>query len=95
MSDGQNTLHGMYNSGMEWFAAWKSTDGINIVQNDFALETLIKGLLRAGTIAAYIRYYIFHEPEKGQLVKKGAKYHQFFGIQFALANTLKVHPPRR
>ena len=42
---------------------------------------------------AYIRYYIFHEPEKGQLVKKGAKYHQFFGIQFALANTLKAIRP--
>jgi type I restriction enzyme, R subunit len=93
VSDGQNTLHGMYNSGMEWYAAWKSIDGINIVQNDFALETLIKGLLQPERLMAYIRYYIFHEPEKGQLVKKGAKYHQFFGIQFALANTLKAIKP--
>lgn len=93
VSDGQNTLHGMYNSGMEWYAAWKSIDGINIVQDDFALETLIKGLLQPERLLAYIRYYIFHEPEKGQLVKKGAKYHQFFGIQFALANTLKAIRP--
>jgi len=93
VSDGQNTLHGMYNSGMEWYAAWKSVDGINIVQNDFALETLIKGLLTPERLLAYIRYYIFHETEKGQLVKKGAKYHQFFGIQFALANTLKAIKP--
>jgi hypothetical protein len=35
----------MYSSGMEWYAAWKSTDGINTVTADFALETLIKGLL--------------------------------------------------
>jgi type I restriction enzyme R subunit len=33
----------MYSSGMEWYAAWKSTDGINTVTADFALETLIKG----------------------------------------------------
>jgi type I restriction enzyme R subunit len=93
VSDGQNTLHGMFSSGMEWYAAWKSIDGINIVKDDFALETLIKGLLQPERLLAYIRYYIFHEPEKGQLVKKGAKYHQFFGIQFALAQTLKSIRP--
>lgn len=93
VSDGQNTLHGMYSSGMEWYAAWKSTDGINMVENDFALETLIKGLLQPEILLHYIRYYIFHEPEKGQLVKKGAKYHQFYGIQYALENTLKAIKP--
>jgi len=93
VSDGNNTLHGMYSSGMEWYAAWKSTDGIKIVENDFALESLIKGLLVPERLLAYIRHYIFHEPEKGILVKKAAKYHQFFGIQFALANTLKSIKP--
>jgi type I restriction enzyme, R subunit len=93
VSDGQNTLHGMYSSGMEWYAAWKSIDGVKIVENDFALETLIKGLLTPERLLAYIRYYIFHEPDKGILVKKGAKYHQFFGIQFALEQTLKSIRP--
>ena len=93
VSDGQNTLHGMYSSGMEWYAAWKSIDGIKIVENDFALETLIKGLLTPERLLAYIRYYIFHETDKGVLVKKGAKYHQFFGIQFALEQTLKSIRP--
>ena len=93
VSDGQNTLHGMYSSGMEWYAAWKSIDGVKIVENDFALETLIKGLLTPERLLAYIRYYIFHEPDKGVLVKKGAKYHQFFGIQFALEQTLKSIRP--
>jgi type I restriction enzyme R subunit len=93
VSDGQNTLHGMYSSGMEWYAAWKSIDGIKIVENDFALETLIKGLLTPERLLAYIRYYIFHETDKGVLLKKGAKYHQFFGIQFALEQTLKSIRP--
>lgn len=93
VSDGQNTLHGMYSSGMEWYAAWKSIDGVKIVENDFALETLIKGLLTPERLLAYIRYYIFHEPDKGVLIKKGAKYHQFFGIQFALEQTLKSIRP--
>ncbi|MDX5346360.1 MAG: HsdR family type I site-specific deoxyribonuclease [Hymenobacteraceae bacterium] len=40
-----------------------------------------------------MRYYIFHELDKGQLIKKGAKYHQFFGIQYALQQTLNSVKP--
>ncbi|TXK52140.1 type I restriction endonuclease subunit R [Pontibacter qinzhouensis] len=93
VSDGQTTLHGMYSSGLEWFAAWKSIDGREVVNNGFALETLIKGLLVPERLLAYVRHYIFHELDKGQLVKKGAKYHQFFGIQYALQETLKSVRP--
>lgn len=93
ISDGKNTLHGMFSSGIEWFAAWKSTDGIAVVQNDFALETLIKGLLVPERLLPYIRHYIFHESDGGKLIKKGAKYHQFFGIQYALRETKKSIRP--
>ncbi|RAU81873.1 type I restriction endonuclease subunit R [Pontibacter arcticus] len=93
VSDGQTTLHGMYSSGLEWFAAWKSIDGREVVGNGFALETLIKGLLVPERLLQYVRHYIFHELDKGQLIKKGAKYHQFFGIQYALQETLKSVKP--
>ena len=93
VSDGQTTLHGMFSSGLEWFAAWKSIDGREVVNNGFALETLIKGLLVPERLLAYLRHYIFHELDKGQLVKKGAKYHQFFGIQYALQQTLQSVKP--
>ncbi len=93
VSDGNTTLHGMFSSGMEWFSAWKSVDGIKMVSNDFALETLINGLLVPDRLLSYIRHYIFHEQEKDKLVKKGAKYHQFFGIRFALEKTLQSIKP--
>ncbi|RDV16533.1 type I restriction endonuclease subunit R [Pontibacter diazotrophicus] len=93
VSDGQTTLHGMYNSGLEWFATWKSIDGREVVGNGFALETLIKGLLVPERLLPYLRHYIFHELDKGQLIKKGAKYHQFFGIQYALQETLQSVRP--
>ncbi|SIT78344.1 type I restriction endonuclease subunit R [Pontibacter indicus] len=93
VSDGQTTLHGMYSSGLEWFAAWKSIDGREVVGNGFALETLIKGLLVPERLLQYVRHYIFHELDKGQLIKKGAKYHQFFGIQYALQQTLQSVKP--
>src|SRR5690606_37985175 len=41
----------------------------------------------------YIRHFIFHELDNGQLLKKGAKYHQFFGVQHALTQTLKSVRP--
>ena len=93
ISDGQTTLHGMYSSSMEWYAAWKSTDGLKIVEADFALETLIKGLLTPERLLQYIRFYIFHALDGDKLVKKGAKYHQFFGIQYALQHTKKSIRP--
>ncbi len=83
----------MFSSGMEWFSAWKSIDGFKMVENDFALETLIKGLLVPERLLQYIRFYIFHEPDKGELIKKGAKYHQFFGVQYALEETKKAIKP--
>ncbi|WP_233555545.1 type I restriction endonuclease subunit R [Pontibacter oryzae] len=64
-----------------------------MVNNGFALETLIKGLLVPERLLQYVRYFIFHEPDKGQLIKKGAKYHQFFGIQYALQETMKSVKP--
>lgn len=93
ISDGQTTMHGMYSSNLEWFAAWKSVDGVTIVQEDFALETLINGLLTPERLLFYLRFFIFHAQEGGKLVKKGAKYHQFFGIQYALAETRKAIRP--
>lgn len=93
ISDGSTTLHGAFSSGMEWFASWKSVDGINVVEDDFALETVIKGLLVPERLLQYIRHYIFHEWEKGRLIKKAAKYHQFFGVQYALIETLKAIKP--
>jgi type I restriction enzyme, R subunit len=93
VSDGHTTLHGMYSSGMEWFMSWKSIDGFHIVENDFALETLIKGLLVPERLLNYIRFFIFHETVKGEVVKIGAKYHQFFGVQYALQETKKAIRP--
>ena len=77
----------MFSSPREWFASWKSANGTDMVEGDFALETLINGLLRPERLLHYIRFFIFHELSDGQLLKKGAKYHQFFGIQFALQHT--------
>ena len=93
ISDGISTLHGMYNADMEWFTPWKSVDGRTIVENDFQLQSLIQGLFTKERLLHYIRYFIFHEVDKGGYIKKGAKYHQFFGIDYAVESTKKAIKP--
>ncbi|MCD4737105.1 MAG: HsdR family type I site-specific deoxyribonuclease, partial [Bacteroidales bacterium] len=93
ISDGAETFHGMYSSDREWFTPWKSIDGINTVEDGFALNSLIKGLFPKERLLYYLRYFIFHENHNGKLIKKGAKYHQFFGISFAVQETKKAIKP--
>ncbi|MDC1505622.1 HsdR family type I site-specific deoxyribonuclease [Winogradskyella sp.] len=85
ISDGNEAQHGMFSSGMEWFAPWKSTNGKDTVdEDDFQMHTLLFGLFPKERLLNYIKNFIFHEDHNGSLIKKGAKYHQFFGVNFAV-----------
>lgn len=89
ISDGREALHGMYNSSLKWFAPWKSLDGDSIERNiDLQLETLIKGLFPKDTLLNYLKNFIFHEDHNGKIIKKGAKYHQFWGINKAVESAI-------
>jgi type I restriction enzyme R subunit len=94
ISDGKTAQHGMYPASMEWFAPWKSINGRDIVEaNDFQLHTLLHGLFRKERLLNYIKYFIFFEDHNGSLIKKGAKYHQYFGVNFAVDKTkLAIKP---
>lgn len=94
VSDGKEALHGMYSSAFEWFAPWKSISGDDIEQNkDLQLETLIRGLFPKTTLLNYLKNFIFHEDHNGKIIKKGAKYHQYWGISAAVNSTLKNIKP--
>lgn len=94
ISDGNEAQHGMFSSGMEWFAPWKSINGKDTVQDgDFQMHTLIMGLFPKERILNYIKNFIFHEDHNGSLIKKGAKYHQFFGVNFAVEAAKKSVRP--
>lgn len=94
ISDGREALHGMYSSAMEWFAPWKTLDGDTIVQeDDLQLETLLKGLFPKATLINYLHNFIFHEDHNGKIIKKGAKYHQYWGITLAVESSKKNIKP--
>ncbi|MCZ4694584.1 type I restriction endonuclease subunit R [Ancylomarina euxinus] len=81
LSDGMQALHGMYNAAMEWFAPWKSLQGTDTRQKvELQLETLLYGLFPKARLLNYLQHFIFHEDHNGHIIKKGAKYHQYWGI---------------
>ena len=94
ISDGKTAQHGMFPSSMEWYAPWKSLNGKDIVdESDFQLHTLLHGLFTKERLLNYLKYFIFFEDHNGKLIKKGAKYHQFFGVNFAVQKTKQAIKP--
>lgn len=94
ISDGREALHGMYSSSIEWFAPWKSLTGDDTEQNkDLQLETLINGLFPKEVLLNYLQHFIFHEDHNGKIIKKGAKYHQFWGINKAVTSSVRNIKP--
>lgn len=89
VSDGNNSLHGMWTSGMEWYAPWKSVDGITTEPGKTgSMATLINGLFPKNRLLDYVRHFVLFEVDKTGIVKKGAKYHQFFAVRTAVERTL-------
>jgi type I restriction enzyme R subunit len=89
LSDGNSVLHGMWTAGMEWFAPWKSVDGFNIEPGTTGLmKTLIEGLFPKDRLLDYVRNFIVFETDKQGVIKKGAKYHQFFAVREAVKRTV-------
>ncbi|KAA2219904.1 type I restriction endonuclease subunit R [Maribacter flavus] len=94
VSDGMRALHGMYSSSFEWYAPWKSLEGHDTEQDeDLQLETLLHGLFPKETLLNYLQHFIFHEDHNGKIIKKGAKYHQYWGINKAVESSLNNMKP--
>jgi type I restriction enzyme R subunit len=94
ISDGANTLHGMAEAEMEWFAPWKTIDGRTVEPaTTSAMKTLVEGLFPKARLLEYIRHFIVFEQVNEVVTKKGAKYHQFFGVRFAVEEALRATAP--
>lgn len=94
VSDGITTLHGMWTAGREWFAPWKSIDGVNVEANTTgSMKTLVEGLFPKERLLAYVRDFILFEVANERITKKGAKYHQFFAVRTAARKAIDACRP--
>ncbi len=91
ISDGITTLHGMWTADLEWFAPWKSIDGLaTVAATTGSMKSLIEGLFPKDRLLSYVRHFILFEVAGDKVVKKGAKYHQFFAVRLAVEKTLQA-----
>ena len=88
VSDGNETLHGMWTADREWFAPWQSTDGMTVASGTLgSMKVLLEGLFPKERLLAYLRHFIVFETANEKIVKKGAKYYQFFAVLAAVERT--------
>ncbi len=92
ISDGVTTLQGMWSAPREHFAPWQSIDGLHDEPATTAsMKTLVDGLFTKDRLLAYVRDFIVFEVAADTVVKKGAKYHQFFAVRLAAQKALEVY----
>jgi type I restriction enzyme R subunit len=94
ISDGVTTLHGTHSADFEWYAPWKSIDGhTNEPATTGSMKALIEGLFPKDRLLDYIRHFIVFEVVNDAITKKAGKYHQFFGIRFAVEHAIRATQP--
>ncbi len=103
ISDGTSAAMSSYTGGFEHYAPWKTIEGREVVSNLPALEVLIKGVFDRSRFLDLIRNFVVFSEETvtdkgaGQkvkvLVKRVAKYHQYWAVNAAVESTVVASRP--
>ncbi|HET6387436.1 MAG TPA: type I restriction endonuclease subunit R, partial [Armatimonadota bacterium] len=90
ISDGVTTLHGTWTAAREWYAPWKSIDGVHVEPNTTgSMKGLVEGLLPPERLLSYLRDFILFEVANDRITKKAARYHQYFAVRLAAEKALE------
>lgn len=102
LSDGTSSSMSSYAGGYEHYAPWKTIEGREVVTNRPSLEVLIKGVFEPTRFLDMLRNFIVFSDEvitdkSGQvirsLVKRVAKYHQYWAVNAAIESTVEASGP--
>ncbi len=90
VSDGFNARLGSLTANEERFTPWKAIKNEqDKPDNQWQLETLVKGFFDKELLLDYVRYFIIFETnEEAKTIKKIAAYHQFHAVREAVTSTL-------
>ncbi len=91
ISDGTATRLGSLTANFDRFTAWRVVDEKQKTRIPFEneLSGLVNGLMSTKNLLNYIQNFIlFERSERGELIKKIAAYHQFYGVNEAVECTL-------
>ncbi|WP_344790669.1 type I restriction endonuclease subunit R [Gryllotalpicola daejeonensis] len=100
ISDGTSSAMSSYTGAWEHYAPWKTIEGREVVSDRPSLEALIKGVFDQRRFLDIVRNFIVFSDETvpdvktGQeirtLVKRVAKYHQYWAVNAAVESTVKA-----
>jgi type I restriction enzyme, R subunit len=90
VSDGLGAAMGGFSSGFEHYAPWKTIDGRELVTDRSQLEVLVRGVFEPSRFLDMLRNFVVFSDEPAGLVKRVAKYHQFWAVNAAITSTVKA-----
>ena len=90
ISDGLGAAMGGFSAGFEHFAPWKTIDGRELVTDRSQLEVLVRGVFDPARFVDLLRNFVVFSDEPSGLVKRVAKYHQYWAVNAAVSSTVKA-----
>lgn len=91
VGDGLTATAGTVGAPLQHFAPWKTIDSEDIQTGELTqLQVLVSGMLNPSRFLDLVRNFQSFSKEEGQLVRKGAKYHQFWAVNSALESAVKA-----
>jgi type I restriction enzyme R subunit len=93
VSDGIGAVLGSFSAGFEHYAPWKTIDGRDLVMDRPQLEVLVRGVFEPGRFLDLLRHFVVFSDEPSGLVKRVAKYHQFWAVNAAVESTIEASRP--
>ena len=93
ISDGTSAAMSSFTGAFEHYAPWKTIDGRDVVTNKPALEVLLKGVFEPGRFLDLLKNFVTFSDEANGLVKRVAKYHQYWAVNAAVESTVEAAGP--
>lgn len=90
ISDGVAARAGTFTAGWEHYAPWKTVAGGLADPDVSQIETLVRGMFERSRLLDLVRNFVVFSDEKIGVVKKLAKYHQFWAVNKAVDRTVEA-----
>jgi type I restriction enzyme R subunit len=88
ISDGVNARAGTFTAGWEHYAPWKTIDGMSLAKGVSEIEVLTKGMFAPDRLLDLVRNFVVYTGDGAAMVKKTAKYHQYWAVNKAVISTV-------
>ena len=91
ISDGVQARAGTFTSGWEHYAPWKTINGQDLAPAGMPqVDVLVQGMLNPDQLLDLVRNFVVFTGDGVDLVKKIAKYHQYWAVNKAVISTVEA-----